>query len=572
MLKGELINTKKTKVVNPEDRFKSSHSETGTKYVKDEERFTAKRVVPAQAGTSSRNSQPPKSNALKYITIFLVLAVLGTGSYFGYDYYQKEQIKAEQIILAEQKAKEEQKLAQEKAQKDQQQAWNQAIQSNTIASYQAYLDKYPNDSNLSEANDKIKKLKAQIGNLTTQVQELLVKLDYQVPTNGQLDARTEAAIKDFEAKQNILVTGKADQVLINSLQSAYSKKDQAAWSTALNKNTIAAFQNYKSQFSEGYFVNQIDEKVRQVKQEKNQKQLIFDIQSELKRLGFENQSIDGQLGNITQFRIKTYQKINKQNDNGKATQDLLTRLKVEEKWPGKLPGETFKECSVCPEMIVITSGSFNMGSNERDIEKPIHKVDIKQFSMSQTEVTFDQWDECYKAGGCSHNPDDMGWGRGNHPVVNVSWNDAQEYIKWLNQLTGSVYRLPSESEWEYAAKAGSNTKYSWGNNINCNLASYGYQSNECSEHNSTAPVKSYNSNNFGLYDMHGNSGEWISDTWHTSYNGAPIDGSAWYGDKYSYKLTRGGSWFSSNDKLCVFCRSRIEDGRFSAIGFRLARD
>ncbi len=104
---------------------------------------------------------------------------------------------------------------------------------------------------------------------------------------------------------------------------------------------------------------------------------------------------------------------------------------------------------------------------------------IKAFSMSETEVTFVQWDACYRAGGCSYKPKDRGWGRDNRPVVYVSWNHTKEYISWLNKKTGETYRLPSEGEWEYTARAGSTTKYSWGNRIDCSKARYGYYTGEC---------------------------------------------------------------------------------------------
>ncbi|MBL4660914.1 MAG: SUMF1/EgtB/PvdO family nonheme iron enzyme [Alcanivoracaceae bacterium] len=245
-------------------------------------------------------------------------------------------------------------------------------------------------------------------------------------------------------------------------------------------------------------------------------------------------------------------------------------------------GEQYKDCTDCPSMVVIPSGSFYMGSKENDNEKPIHKVNINQFSMSQTEVTFNQWDACYNAGGCSDNPDDEGWGRGTRPVININWNDAQEYIKWLNSETSESYRLPSESEWEYAARAGNSSKYSWGDSISCSQAQYNggrksscyYKSNKNSR--GTSVVKSYSANNYGLYDMHGNVWEWVEDCSHGSYAGAPSDDNAWSSDctDSSKHVLRSGSWMNDPDKLLSANRLTGASSNYSAnsIGFRLAQN
>ncbi len=249
----------------------------------------------------------------------------------------------------------------------------------------------------------------------------------------------------------------------------------------------------------------------------------------------------------------------------RVIEDGLTR-----KWPG----EIFQDCTDCPVMVVIPSGSFKMGSDDGDDdEQPIHRVAIKQFSMGQTEVTFKQWDACYDAGGCSYNPEDKGWGRGNRPVINVTWNDAKEYITWLNNQTGKHYRLPSESEWEYAARSGSSKKYSWGNNIDCSQARYGFHSDECGKQFSTDPVKSFASNKFKLYDMHGNVWEWVEDKWHDNYSGAPSKGESWIAGSVSNRVMRGGSWYYFASGLRSANRFQYAPtSRDFNTGFRLAQD
>ena len=223
----------------------------------------------------------------------------------------------------------------------------------------------------------------------------------------------------------------------------------------------------------------------------------------------------------------------------------------------------------------IPAGSFRMGDIQGgggSDEKPVHRVRIKAFLLGKTEVTFAQWDACVAAGGCSHKPSDEGWGRGSRPVINVIWKDiTEQFIPWLNKTTGKRYRLPTEAEWEYAARAGSETKYSWGNSIGRNKANC----NGCGsrwDNSKTAPVASFATNGFGLYDMHGNVWEWTQDCWNDSYRGAPSDGSAWLSGNCSRRVLRGGSWISNPYSLRSANRyDYTAGGRYINNGFRLAR-
>lgn len=171
-----------------------------------------------------------------------------------------------------------------------------------------------------------------------------------------------------------------------------------------------------------------------------------------------------------------------------------------------IPGQSFKECSDCPEMVVVPAGEFVMGShiNEKGHqinERPQHRVRIKnRFAVSRFEITFDQWDACFTIGGCAYLPSDQGWGRSTRPVINVNWDDAQQYVAWLSKRTGKSYRLLSEAEWEYAARAGSDRAYFWGDDIgesNANCKTCGSQWDLVS----TAPVGSFPANAYGLHDI-----------------------------------------------------------------------
>ena len=135
------------------------------------------------------------------------------------------------------------------------------------------------------------------------------------------------------------------------------------------------------------------------------------------------------------------------------------------------PGEIFKDCADCPELVVVPSGDFVMGSNDTPYEKPERTIAIrKPFAIGRREVTFAEWDQCADAGACKHRPDDHGWGRGDRPVINVSWDDAKLFVAWLSQKTGQRYRLPSEAEWEYAARAGTKTPFWWGRDVGAGRA------------------------------------------------------------------------------------------------------
>ena len=230
-----------------------------------------------------------------------------------------------------------------------------------------------------------------------------------------------------------------------------------------------------------------------------------------------------------------------------------------------------------PAMVVLPAGRFRMGclSDDGDCEtdeKPIREVVIASFALSKHEVTFAQWDACVSGGGCGgHRPDDEGWGRADRAVVNVSWEDAQSYVSWLSEQTGEEYRLPTEAEWEYAARAGTTTKYSWGNEIGVGRANCDGCGSQWDD-SRTAPAVSFPANSWALHDMHGNVWEWVQDCWNDSYVGAPVDGSAWLGGDCSGRVFRGGSWVSGPRSPRAANRGRYTTGnRDGIVGFRVAR-
>lgn len=239
------------------------------------------------------------------------------------------------------------------------------------------------------------------------------------------------------------------------------------------------------------------------------------------------------------------------------------------------PGASFRECAIgCPLMVVVPAGSFMMGSpnNEdgrEDDEDPRRKVSIpRSFAVSKTEVTFDEWDACVHVGACPPTPD-SGWGRGNRPVINVSWEDARQYAAWLTRLTGRTYRLLTEAEWEYSARAGSTGRWSFGDDVAMLNEHAWFEDNSDAM---TQPVAGKKPNAFGLHDMHGNVAEWVQDCYAESYQGAPTDGSAVQGQSDCSRVLRGGTWEEEPSELRVARRYDSQFGfRDSDLGFRVAR-
>ena len=234
------------------------------------------------------------------------------------------------------------------------------------------------------------------------------------------------------------------------------------------------------------------------------------------------------------------------------------------------------------EMVLIPSGIYIMGSpadepERSDDEGPQHQVIIpRPFAIGRFALTFDEWDAYALATG-GYRPWDEDWGRGSHPVINVSWKHAQQYLRWLVSQTGQDYRLPRESEWEYACRAGTTTRFHTGDCITTDQANFNGNNpaEGCPEGRypeQTTPVGGYPPNLLGLHDMHGNVFEWVADCWNDSYIGAPGDGSAWMAGDCGRAVLRGGSWGSIGGFVRSAYRYFRDRGyRYGSRGFRVAR-
>jgi len=234
--------------------------------------------------------------------------------------------------------------------------------------------------------------------------------------------------------------------------------------------------------------------------------------------------------------------------------------------PVEDPMAPFTDCDTCPAMIPLPAGTFQMGSPETEAgrtgnEDPLHEVTLPAFAIGQTEITFDEWDACLAGGGCNgFEPSDRGYGKGRQPVIGVSWADANAYVRWLSSKTGRTYRLPTEAEWEYAARAGTTTAYWWGDYFDAAIA----------PSRGPVPVDTLAENPFGLKGMLGNAREWVEDCYINNYTTAPVDGTAQRDGDCARRVLRGGAWGRDPDDHRAANRARIDRNvRDRVFGFRV---
>ena len=238
------------------------------------------------------------------------------------------------------------------------------------------------------------------------------------------------------------------------------------------------------------------------------------------------------------------------------------------------PGTVFKDCAVCPEMVVLPTGRFSMGSTKgHKREQPVQNITVaKPLAAARYETTFDEWDTCHLAGGCTKSALDRDWGRGRRPVMNVLYADALEYTAWLSQRTGHTYRLPSEGEWEYAARAGTLTEYWWGDTMKKGKANCRKCGTQWSGLQS-APVGSFKPNPWGLFDVHGNVLEYVQDCWSKNHKNVPLDATPRTTKICQSRVIKSGAWYYLPKVSRSASRARNDTRVFSYfIGFRVFRE
>jgi formylglycine-generating enzyme required for sulfatase activity len=235
-------------------------------------------------------------------------------------------------------------------------------------------------------------------------------------------------------------------------------------------------------------------------------------------------------------------------------------------------GAEIRDCQSCPALVALPAGTFTMGNNASDpSERPVHQVTLDApFAIGKFEITVQQWNACVTANGCPRVEQAPGTSP-SAPMRDVSWDDAQQYVKWLGLISGQPYRLPTEAEWEFAARGGTATPYWWGQQMakgkaNCKECGQPWSSDR------PANAGSFPANPYGLHDTSGSVWEWVADCWHNNFKDAPADGSAWDEPNCRVRVIRGGSWREGAAYMVTSTRFRYDAGvRQSQNGFRVAR-
>jgi formylglycine-generating enzyme required for sulfatase activity/serine/threonine protein kinase len=433
--------------------------------------------------------------------------------------------------------------------------WQAALDADTAFGYRLFLGDYPGSIHTDQANLQLQRLDQQAWQQAQADggRPALESYLEQFP-GGLHEADAKIALEEIR-----LAEEREAQALVER-----ERQDHAAWAAAAAQRSEAAVSAYLSDWPAGLHADEAHALRRQLADAANERRA-FDAARKL-------HTIDAYRAYVDAFP---------RGANVAAALETIDDLTLR-------PGKTFRDCGDCPAMVVVPSGSFWQGSEESapgalKNETPRRMVTIAEpFAIGVYEITFEQWDQCVAAGGCSTRAADNGWGRGSRPVIMVSWNDAAEYADWLSKKTGQAYSLPSESQWEYAARAGEEGDWLGGDaarlcafaNVAGSESGLRWQHADCADPAAleTLPVGSLQPNDFGLYDVIGNVAEWTLDCMNLSYLDAPADGSAWSRGICSSRMTRGGSWFTGSKDIRLPARFNLKNGdRNDFTGFRVVR-
>lgn len=449
----------------------------------------------------------------------------------------------------------ESEVAQQEPTSEELQRWQAALQADAIDGYRRFIADFPESIYRNQAEIQLDVLDEK------NWQEL--SSENSVPAFEDYLALFPDGIHQAQALQRIEAIRQAEAKK-ERLRLEREKQESLAWETARGTRTIAALDRYIADWPAGLHIEEAN-RIRRLLQDQSDDGKAF--QTALK------------LNNKSAFQayIDAFPKGAHVTDALQHIDDLTLR-----------PGKSFEDCDACPTMIVVPAAAFWQGSDESStnalsMEKPRRLVTIDEpFAVSVYEITMAEWDLCFEDGDCSTRPTDNGWGRASRPVIMVSWNDAEEYVHWISEKTGQTYRLPSESEWEYFARAGQEGDWPGGDaelvcqfgNIAGAETGFRWQHEQCSDKLvlGTAPAGSFKANSFGLYDTTGNVSEWTADCMNLSYLDAPVDGSAWGRGICSSHMTRGGSWITGTKEIRLPARFNLKNGdRNDFTGFRIVR-
>lgn len=433
--------------------------------------------------------------------------------------------------------------------------WQSALEADTAYGYQLFLQDYPDSIHRDQAEIHLERLDHQAwGYAEEQGTKSAVESYMESFPDGLHLADAKMAMHEFELAEE--ASERERQEL--------AKQDDAAWEQARSARSLAAIDQYLADWPGGLHSDDALALRKRIEADINDTRA-FEAAARLNS-------------------IEAYESYVKAFPQGRHVAKALEAIDDRTLRPGK----NFRDCEDCPSMVVVPAGSFWQGSEESSpyaikMETPRRMVTIAEpFAVSVFEITMEQWDQCVAAGSCRTRPPDNGWGRGSRPVIMVSWNDTQEYVAWLNSRTGQAYSLPSESQWEYLARAGEERDWLGGSltsvcqygNIAGAESGFRWQHEECSDQAAieTLPVGSFKPNTFGVYDVVGNVAEWTLDCMNLSYLDAPADGSAWGRGICSSRITRGGSWFTGSREIRLPARFNLKNGdRNDFTGFRVVR-
>ncbi|WP_051279468.1 SUMF1/EgtB/PvdO family nonheme iron enzyme [Chitinilyticum aquatile] len=476
------------------------------------------------------------------------------------------------IASFEQEIRQEQETAAARAAADEE-AWRQACTGNNPDAYQCYLKECTEGQHVAEAQAKL---------LTFEQQQADEKAWQLASTDGG-----EAAYRSYLAQHpQGLYRGAAIGRL--ALFEERERAENSSWDTARGQNTASAYQRYLEHYPEGLHASEAAALLQQRELAARHWQEIVATATMTELDAFARQFPDapevaeakarkaklrtkksywlvlpaaGVLGLFFLFKSSP-------KPDGQAMEALESASAVVEA-AQPLP---FRDCEAgCPELVAMPSGTFQMGSPAEEVgrgndEGPQTTVSFASgFAIATREVTFAEWDACVADGACRHQPDDEGMGRDQHPVINISFDDTKDYLGWLSRKAGKTYRLPSEAEWEYAARAGTTTPYQTGATISTAQAQFAADK--------AAKVGQFPPNAWGLYDMQGNVAEWVADCDTPDYQHAAATGQPQTGGDCSKRIIRGGGWSSTEQVLRLANRDRGETGqRMATVGFRVTRD
>jgi len=433
--------------------------------------------------------------------------------------------------------------------------WQAALEADTAYGYQLFLEDFPGSIHRDQAELHLERLDHQAwGRAEAEDSRAAVEAYMEQFPGGRHEADALIRLEEFRL---------ADEAAARA-RDEHERQDNEAWEKARGERSIGAIDTYLAAWPDGLHGDEARALRQQLQNAANDRGA-FEAAAKLNTIAAYQSYIDAfPKGASIAAALQ-------------AIDDLTLR-----------PGKSFRDCPECPTMVVVPAGSFWQGSDETlagvlKKETPRRMVTIAEpFAVGVFEVTLAQWDACVAAGGCSTRPGDNGWGRDSRPAIMVSWNDAVEFTAWLSRKTGQAYSLPSESQWEYVARAGEESDWLGGDpagicqyaNVAGSESGFRWQHPDCADPAAleTLPVGSLQANAFGLHDVIGNVAEWTLDCLNLSYLDAPADGSAWGRGICSSRMTRGGSWFTGTRDIRLPARFNLKNGdRNDFTGFRVVR-